>query len=226
MPSFYNLYRISDVLFCPTQTAVDNLKREHLDTSKQKIILCGDVMYDAALFYASSARKPQVNLTSDFVLATIHRGESVDNPNILQSIFDALEQIALHRQVIIPLHPRTKAKLLEMNYPFQTSKITFVNPVGYFEMLYLLQHCSLVLTDSGGLQKEAYFFEKKCVTLRNETEWVELVENKVNLLAGTETEQILRCVREMSLLTTTFPKSLYGDGRTACRITAALQETI
>ncbi|MCQ2264567.1 MAG: UDP-N-acetylglucosamine 2-epimerase (non-hydrolyzing) [Bacteroidales bacterium] len=227
MPEEYNRIHtdwLSDVLFCPTSTAVDNLKKEHLDTSKQKIILCGDVMYDAALFYAPSARKPQVDLTSDFVLATIHRAESVDNQQILQSIFDTLEQIAIHQQVIIPLHPRTKAKLSELSYPFHTSHITFIDPVGYFEMLYLLRHCSLVLTDSGGLQKEAYFFEKKCVTLRNETEWVELVENGVNLLAGTETEHILRCVRQMSSLTTNFPKSLYGDGRTACRITSALRD--
>lgn len=227
MPEEYNRIHtdlLSDVLFCPTQTAVDNLKKEAIDTSKQKIILCGDVMYDAALFYASSARKPQVDLTSDFVLATFHRAESVDNQQTLKSIFDALEQISIHQQVIIPLHPRTKAKLLAMSYPFQTSPITFIDPVGYFEMLYLLQHCSLVLTDSGGLQKEAYFFEKKCVTLRDETEWVELVDNKVNMLAGTQTDQILHCVHQMRLQSMRFPEALYGDGHTACRITTVLRD--
>ncbi len=227
MPEEYNRIhtdRLSDVLFCPTATAVENLKKEHIVETGQKIILCGDVMYDAALFYASSARKPQLDLSSDFILTTIHRAENADNQQILQSVFMALEELSRHQQVIMPLHPRTKVKLLAMDYPFQTSKIAFIDPVGYFEMLYLLQHCSLVMTDSGGLQKEAYFFAKKCVTLRNETEWVELVDNGVNVLAGTQTEFILHCVRQMRSQSKHFPKSLYGDGNAAGQITAALRK--
>ena len=214
--------RLSDVLFCPTQTAVDNLLKENIHTEKRKVVLCGDVMYDAALFYAASARKPQLNLTSDFLLASIHRAENTNHPEVLLSIFSALEILAQDRQLILPLHPRTRAKLEYLNYNFDHSKISFIPPVGYFEMLYLLQHCRLVLTDSGGLQKEAYFFDKQCVTLRNETEWVELVQQGVNVLAGTEKEKITRCVRESLSQQIIFPSSLYGDGHAAEKITRTL----
>ena len=103
--------RLSDVLFCPTQTAVDNLLKENIHTVKQKIVLCGDVMYDAALFYAASARKPQLDLAGDFLLASVHRAENTNHPEALLSIFAALETLAQERQLVLPLHPRTRAKL-------------------------------------------------------------------------------------------------------------------
>jgi len=225
MPEEYNRIqtdRLSDVLFCPTQTAVDNLRKEGVKAAQQQVVLCGDVMYDAALFYAPSAQKPQVNLASEFLLASVHRAENTNNAAVLTSIFAALEEVSHQCQVVLPLHPRTRLKLEELNYDFAHSKITFIDPVGYFEMLYLLQHCRLVMTDSGGLQKEAYFFGKQCVTLRNETEWVELVQHGVNVLAGTEKDQIISCVRESLSQQHAFPTALYGDGHAAAKITKAL----
>lgn len=227
MPEEYNRIHtdlLSDVLFCPTQTAVDNLHKENIDTAKQQIVLCGDVMYDAALFYAASARRPQAELKSQFMLATVHRAESTNKTEVLRSIFSALEYLAEKQQLIIPLHPRTKAKLQDISYPFNKSNISFIEPIGYFEMLYLLQHCSLVLTDSGGLQKEAYFFGKQCITLRNETEWVELVENKVNVLAGTDSRNIIHAAEQMRSIQTQFPQSLYGDGKAAQQICQRLMK--
>ena len=214
--------RLSDVLFCPTQTAVDNLLKENIHSEKHQIVLCGDVMYDAALFYAASARKPQLDLAGDFLLASVHRAENTNHAEALLSIFAALETLAQERQLVLPLHPRTRAKLAELNYDFDHSSITFIAPVGYFEMLYLLRHCQLVLTDSGGLQKEAYFFGKQCVTLRNETEWVELVQQGVNVLAGTAKEKIIHCVQQSLSQQMIFPSSLYGDGHAAEKITQTL----
>ena len=225
MPEEYNRIqtdRLSDVLFCPTQTAVDNLLKENINPEKQQVILCGDVMYDAAKFYAPMAQKPQVELASEFLLASVHRAENTNHPEALLSIFAALEILAQERQLVLPLHPRTRAKLAELNYDFDHSNITFIAPVGYFEMLYLLQYCQLVLTDSGGLQKEAYFFGKQCVTLRNETEWVELIQQGVNVLAGTEKEKIIHCVQQSLSQQMIFPSSLYGDGHAAEKITQTL----
>lgn len=225
MPEEYNRMetdRLSDVLFCPTQTAVENLRKENIDNQKNKIVLSGDVMYDAALFYAASARKPQLDLAREFLLASVHRAENTNHPEALLSIFAALETLAQDRQLVLPLHPRTRAKLAELSYDFDHSSITFIAPVGYFEMLYLLQHCRLVLTDSGGLQKEAYFFGKQCVTLRNETEWVELVQQDVNVLAGTTKEKIIHCVQQSLSQQMIFPSSLYGDGHAAEKITQTL----
>ena len=174
------------------------------------------------MFYAASARKPQLDLAGDFLLASVHRAENTNHPEALLSIFAALETLAQERQLVLPLHPRTRAKLAELNYDFDHSSITFIAPVGYFEMLYLLKHCQLVLTDSGGLQKEAYFFGKQCVTLRNETEWVELVQQGVNVLAGTAKEKIIHCVQQSLSQQMIFPSSLYGDGHAAEKITQTL----
>lgn len=225
MPEEYNRVQtdcLSDVLFCPTQTAVNNLLKENINPEKQQVILCGDVMYDAAKFYAPMAQKPQVELASEFLLASVHRAENTNNSEVLLSIFDSLEEIADQKQLVLPLHPRTRQKLEELDFDFANSNITFIDPVGYFEMLYLLQHCRLVLTDSGGLQKEAYFFGKQCVTLRNETEWVELIQQGVNVLAGTEKEKIIHCVQQSLSQQMIFPSSLYGDGHAAEKITQVL----
>lgn len=163
--------RISDVLFCPTSTAVDNLKKEGYENIDTKIINVGDVMLDVALFYKERATKPKDSLPEQFVLCTVHRAENTDDVDRLKSIFESLEIISKTTPVVLPLHPRTKSKLISIDYDFDNSKIKFINPVGYFEMIWLLQNCSFVMTDSGGLQKEAFFFKKQCITLRDETEW-------------------------------------------------------
>lgn len=205
--------RISDVLFCPTETAIQNLQREGFQHFPARIIMSGDVMLDAALFYKNYSRAPQIACDEPFVLASLHRAENTDQPSHLLNIIKALEVISKEQKVILPLHPRTRKKLEALDYDVKRSPILFIEPVGYLEMLYLLGHCSLVMTDSGGLQKEAFFFHKFCITLRNETEWTELVENGYNSLAGNSYDTIIDIYRNHH--TPTFTKSLYGDGHAA-----------
>ena len=128
-------------------------------------------------------------------------------------IFSALENVSETWPVVLPLHPRTRGKLMALNYDFSNSKICFIDPVGYLEMVWLLKNCKMVMTDSGGLQKEAYFFGKYCVTMRDETEWVELVENGFNLLAGSDHDRILQSVKELQEKgQACFENRLYGKG--------------
>ena len=209
--------RISDLLFCPTDIAIENLEKEGYENISCKIIKSGDVMQDAAIFYSNRARKPIVEgskvIAKDFVLCTVHRAENTDNPLRLKSIFEALEEISEKCTVIVPLHPRTKAKLMTINYDFAESHICFISPVGYLEMVWLLKNCQIVVTDSGGLQKEAYFFKKYCITLRDETEWVELVVNGYNILAGSDKLTIKKCFEAMFARGTFHSvKELYGAG--------------
>ena len=205
--------RISDVLFCPTDKAIENLKLERYDNIDCHVVKNGDVMQDAALFYLNRARMPQDIIPSKFVLCTVHRAENTDDEVRLKNIFYALETISEQCPVVLPLHPRTKGKLLAINYDFAKSKICFIDPVGYLEMVWLLKNCELVMTDSGGLQKEAYFFEKYCVTMRDETEWVELVEKGFNVLAGSEPTRIISSVNVMiSKNKEGFENRLYGNG--------------
>ena len=210
--------RISDILFCPTSTAVDNLKEERYDNIDTRIIDVGDVMQDVALFYADKSLKPVGSMNKEFILCTLHRAENTDYVIRLRSIFKALEEISRTTMVVLPLHPRTKSKLADIDYDFDNSKIKFINPVSYFEMIWLLQNCSLVLTDSGGLQKEAYFFMKMCVTLRDETEWTELVDHGFNILAGCDTQNIISVVERINSKTVSFSTSLYGKGHAAEKI--------
>lgn len=215
--------RISDILFCPTDKAIDNLKMEGYHNLDIKIIKNGDVMQDAAIFYAERSRKPAFDLPEKFVLCTVHRAENTDNCEYLKSIFKALETISKETKIVLPLHPRTKAKLEGIDYNFKESNICFISPVGYLEMIYLLKNCEMVMTDSGGLQKEAYFHSKNCITLREETEWVELVNNGFNLLAGNDSEKILACFNKtVTHEGNDFTKKLYGNGDAGEKILQAL----
>ncbi len=207
--------RVSRWLFCPTDTAVENLKKEGFENFYCKIVKSGDVMQDAAIFYKQFAKKPNAEIDSDFILCTIHRAENTDNRKRLNNIFEALKEIAQERQVILPLHPRTKKRLLEEK--IDTKNITIIEPVSYLEMVWLLEHSSLVMTDSGGLQKEAFFFEKPCITLRDETEWVELIEHKFNVLAGADRERIMDIYKNFTF-NTNYEINLYGSGKASERI--------
>lgn len=217
--------RISDILFAPTQTAVDNLSKEGFDSIDAQVVLCGDVMQDAATYYSqTSERKRKLSediFQGDFILATLHRAENTDDPTRLRGIVDALNMLHKSIRVVMPLHPRTK-KTIEANG--LKLNIDLIDPVGYFDMIELLKHCKLVVTDSGGLQKEAYFFEKNCVTVRDETEWVELVENGFNLLAGADTELILDHVQTMLNRSSDFSSQLYGNGHSGEIIVKVLLE--
>lgn len=210
--------RISDWLFCPTDAAIQNLVREGFENIDAKIIKVGDVMEDAAIYYAEKASEKstiisQLNLQhTQFVLATIHRAENTDNLLHLKNIISALNDINMLHPVIVPLHPRTKKIIAQQAL---VTHFTIIDPVGYFDMITLLQNCSLVITDSGGLQKEAFFFQKYCITTREQTEWVELIENGYNFIAGTDTNKIVALAKDR--LNKPFPpvKNLYGNGK-AC----------
>jgi UDP-GlcNAc3NAcA epimerase len=217
--------RISDYLFCPSKTSVNNLKAEGFDNFHSQVYLVGDVMYDAALFYE---KKADVNsdiidklqlVSSNYVLVTVHRQENTDNPERLRSIFGALEEINKTLPVVLPIHPRTRKILAGANI---NPSFDLLEPAGYFDMIQLLKHARLVMTDSGGMQKEAYFFKKFCITLRDETEWVELVEMKVNYLSGTDHNSILNTFNQQ--VTKKFPDiaQIYGDGGAADKIAVIL----
>ena len=207
--------RISNILFCPTDTAIQNLKNEGYDNFDCKTIKSGDVMQDGAMFYKELEVKPKCDIKENYILCTIHRAENTDDEKRLRSIFEALEDIAKEKQIILPLHPRTK-KIIE-NLKLNIENLTIIEPVGYLEMVWLIDHCALVLTDSGGLQKEAFFFKKPCITLRDETEWVELIENRFNVLAGANKEMILDMYRNFEF-SDNFNVDLYGAGMASQRI--------
>lgn len=212
--------RISSVLFCPTQSAVDNLKSEGYDNLNIQVIKNGDVMQDGAIFYKELAVKPKVLLEDEYVLSTIHRAENTDDLERLKDIVSALNEIAKEIQIVLPLHPRTNAILEKNNIE---TNFTIIEPIGYLEMVFLIKNSKLVMTDSGGLQKEAFFFEKPCITLRDETEWVELIDNGFNILVGADRKKILETYQQCpSLFTTDYNLNLYGGGKASEKIIAEL----
>jgi len=206
--------RISDLLCCPSENAITNLKQEGFDNFDCNIVKSGDIMKDAVEFYSGMASKKStivddLNLESNnFVLATIHRPENTDSLEKLKSIFKGLESIHKKLKVVIPIHPRTKAVLEKNNLHY---KLTFIEPVGYFDMLQLLQHCNLVVTDSGGLQKEAFYNKKMCIIAREETEWVELIENNFAVICGADSGEIENAFEAFQNIDLDFNKPLFGD---------------
>lgn len=218
--------RISDILFCPTQTAIKNLDNEGFGQFGSQIVLSGDIMYDAALFYRAKAEErskilKEFDLEKDnFMLATIHRQENTDDKSRLSQIIHSLNEINKNKRVFMPLHPRTK-KLLQMHEI--KVDFTIVDPVGYLDMIALTSHAFMVFTDSGGLQKEAFFFGKYCITLRDQTEWVELVDGGFNSLAGADQETILNTYHTLDIKNIDFNLNLYGDGKTASKILDVLK---
>jgi UDP-GlcNAc3NAcA epimerase len=214
--------RISDWLFCPTAAAIENLKKEGVETSGSRIFLTGDVMYDAVLHAAKNipSAHPFIKKEglTEYLLCTIHRQENT-LPVVLKKLISALNHLHRKIPVVMPVHPRTAAilKKEQLNCHFH-----LIEPAGYFEMMALLRHCRLALTDSGGLQKEAFFMKKICITLRNETEWVELVQNGYNLLAGTDPEKIYAATDTALTLNKSFSESFYGDGHAGEKIAALL----
>ena len=215
--------KISDLLLCPTDTAVKNLQNEGIGkNSLARIVKSGDVMQDAAIFYSNMAQKPEMNLPEEFVLATIHRAENTDDSKRLNSIFNALTEISNDIPIILPLHPRTKKIISNSQLSANHSQLIFIDPVGYLEMIYLLKNCSLVMTDSGGLQKESFFFKKPCVTLRDETEWIEIVENGFNKIVGADEDNIITGYQEMSQIKKNYNINLYGNGEASKKIISEL----
>lgn len=219
---------VSSMLFCPTETAVKNLINEGVEGSsgprqsikgRPQVFNVGDVMYDAALFYKERAVKPNwfdlIGVSVDeFALCTIHRAENTDNKDRLLSIFNGLGDSGL--PVVLPLHPRTGQKIIQYQI-VPAPNIHLVEPVGYLEMVWLEENCKLVVTDSGGVQKEAFFHGKPCVTLRDETEWVELVDLGWNRLACPDRDYISGEITN-ALRTKGRDGQPYGTGNAAVNI--------
>jgi len=212
---------LSTWLFCPTKTAVDNLKQEGItgneyngkpDSDKKRVAITGDIMYEASLYYREK-NNTQID-EKDFILLTIHRAENTDDPSRLSSIVKAINNLTGYK-FIFPVHPRTR-KILEQQNLIFASHVKMIDPVGYLEMIAYEAVCSAVLTDSGGVQKEAFFFKKPCITMRDSTEWVELVSSGWNTLTGADTEKIITSVK--NLHTPGEYPSLYGDGNCAKKI--------
>ena len=218
---------LSELLFCLTSAAVRNLHDEGIRAGVYQV---GDVMYDAALAFGELAENSSTVLTSlrltrgQFCLCTVHRAENTDTSEPLTQIVRALLEIARPDcPVVWPLHPRTRKSLDHFRlYPQVAAhrSIRLTEPVGYTDMVMLEKHAAVILTDSGGIQKEAYFHRTPCITLRNETEWVETVEAGWNRLAGSRTEDILRCMDNMPETQTDIPE--YGDGDAAGKIVGIL----
>jgi UDP-GlcNAc3NAcA epimerase len=211
----------ADLLFCPTQTAVENLAKEGLTTGVHQV---GDPMYDAVLMFSEKAGQVSTILETlglqkgGYLLATVHRAYNTDDPRALETIVSTLA--SLDEPVIFPVHPRTRQKINQMgliNRKSSIKNLQFIDPVSYLDMLLLEQNARMILTDSGGVQKEAYFFDVPCLTLRPETEWVETVQSGWNVLVGTDQERIL------SGLNHVFPdldnrSDLFGDGHAASKM--------
>lgn len=223
---------ISDLLLCPTQTAVDNLQTEGITSG---VVMTGDIMYDAVLRnigiseekYSNGSWFNEINIEtkqvqqlteSDYYLATIHRAENTDSEEKLRKIFLAFSE--LDKPVLMPLHPRTRSKIDKLK--ITAKNVVFINPVGYLLMLYLTSNAYMVITDSGGLQKEAFFLKTPCTTLREQTEWVETLSNEWNVLSNIDHEEIKMKVQRNLKYTKLPRENVFGDGNAAIRICNAI----
>ena len=222
----------ADILLAPTELAVSNLLREGID--RRRIHAVGDVMYDVALHYRSAALERPSRLAElgvsprNYVLATVHGAENTDDPARLQAIVDALTALAQLCPVVMPLHPRTRGALDRLGLLNRAQQaLRLIEPVGYLDMLALECHARLIATDSGGVQKEAFFCGVPCVTLRDETEWQELLDLGANRLAPPVSSAALLSVLHDALANPSpVPQAdqLYGGGHAAPRIVERLRE--
>jgi len=218
---------ISDLLFCPTEKSIDNLSKEGISAGVHQV---GDVMFDCIRFYAKRAKAvEQITLKRldirprSYYLATVHRAENTDDSMRLTHIFQAFDEIATADcPVVLPLHPRTVKYAQKHDLKF-ANYVRVIQPVSYLEMVILENNARLILTDSGGVQKEAYWFNVPCITLRDETEWVETVESGWNILTGANKSRIIDGVRHGHRQLDESPESAYGNGDAAYQICKVLQ---
>ena len=217
---------VSDLLFCPTEAAVNNLANEGISDGVYQV---GDVMYDSVLYYTKKAKAIEQKTlkrldirSKSYYLATVHRAENTDVTDRLRSILEALCAISTKEcPTVLPLHPRTGKKIVELGLT-PSDDIWITPPVSYLEILTLENNAGIILTDSGGVQKGAYWFNVPCITLRDETEWVETVKSGWNVLVGVERTRIVEAVRMVS---NGLPKTwqpFYGDGHAAGQICEVL----
>lgn len=208
----------SSLLFAPTQVAVDNLMLEGINGPKVQMV--GDVMLDATLFYKDRAKRPEELpfQLGNYLLCTIHRAENTDDPKRLSAILKLLNGLATEVPVVLPLHPRTQKAIEKLTGFAFNDHVILIKPVSFLEMNWLLAHTSMVVTDSGGVQKEAHFHQKPCVTLRDQTEWVELVEAGWNKLIFPESATVFEVLHFKDAAPLRQVGSLYGDGKAASLI--------
>lgn len=235
--------QVSSLLFAPTQVAIDNLAKEGLLASpaqffknkERKVMLSGDVMYDNSLYFATLAEQKSAILSElslqkgDFILTTIHRANNTDNAERLSAIFEALLHISEFKTVVLPLHPRTRKQMEVLLSKNVLNKVTnaaglkIIPPASFLDMILLEKQASMVITDSGGVQKEAFFFEKPCLILRSETEWVEILQAKAGMLVDADVQAIVDAYHLFEHKIVHFPP-LFGDGMAASKIVRALIE--
>lgn len=214
---------LSDLLFTPTDSATRRLADEGIPSDR--VLQVGDVMYDAALFYGEGAVNQSRILESlkltgvKYVLATAHRADNTDDPARLRAIVEGLEAVAAHSPVVLPLHPRTRAALSRESLSFKN--VTVIEPVGYLDMVMLERHAAVIVTDSGGVQKEAYFYSVPCVTLRDETEWTELIDLGWNRLAPPSRADIAAEILA-AVVSKGSEGQPYGSGDAAIQVATAL----
>lgn len=200
---------ISNLLFCPSEASAEQLRKEGIERG---VHVVGDVMYDTFLHYRSRAIAPKIE--GEFVLATLHRPDTVENAESLASVIQGISSCPL--PVVLPAHPRTRRQLIEFDIE-KTGKIRIVDPLSYFEMLGHLDACQFVITDSGGLQKEAFYAGKRCITTRSETEWTELVDIDANRIVNHDRDALIDAF-DWALRPFDITAHPYGDGHACERI--------
>lgn len=217
--------RVSTLLLCPTDAAVKNLAREGVSQGVHNV---GDVMYDVALYYRERARTSSriletLNLEEKgFALATCHRAENTDDPARLEGIIRALAEIASDMSVVLPLHPRTRKLLKQFGLEQHLAALTVVEPLAFLDMVALEQAAKVILTDSGGVQKEAFFYRVPCITMRDETEWIETVELGWNVLVGASYKEILKAAQGEFFKEKAVVGAPYGAGDAAAKTLRAM----
>ncbi|MBF0276039.1 MAG: UDP-N-acetylglucosamine 2-epimerase, partial [Nitrospinae bacterium] len=222
----------SDYLFCPSEMAVQNLLHEGIGKSgigNGKVYNTGDVMYDSILFYQNKA-KNEINLEkydvekNEFILAMIHRAENTNDLRRLKSIISALKEISKDVKVLFPLHPRTR-KIVEEN-DVDMGKLALVEPTPYLDMISLIMNSKAIVTDSGGVQKEAFFLNTPCITARDETEWKETVKLGSNILCGASKTLIIKAWNQFKDHKIQMSENPYGNGRACQKIIKVLLEQL
>jgi len=215
---------VADILFVPGDNAIKNLAKEGIEKNVYNV---GDVMFDSILLFERLSGQSKIldklKVTpKDFYLSTIHRAENTDNISNLVAIFTAFSK--LEKRIILPLHPRTKGRINSNNITIP-GNVTVVQPAGYIDMITLMKNAEVILTDSGGVQKEAFYLKTPSVTLRNETEWIETIKLGWNILAGADTERIIESVNSV-LEAEKFDEPVYGNGDTSGRIVEVLEKIL
>ena len=219
--------RLSNILFCPSMIAVENLKGEGL---KKNVFFVGDVMFDVLKFLQKklpSLTDLNIEFSREkFCICTLHRQENTDNPTNMKEILVSLNEINKKTPVVFPIHPRTKKLITKYKFKALIQDLKIISPLSYMHMLSLINNSSFLLTDSGGMQKEALYLQRPCITLREETEWVETVDLGLNTLCGSNKDLILKAYQSINKTPLNFDKNPYGNGNSAKQIVEIINKSL